>query len=136
MCGCGQKTDLSPASRRGYKRGESLRFIKGHSSRKGGPDYQPEDRGFTTPCWIWLKSLSSEGYGRVWVNEINGHNMAHRVYFERAKGQPVQPGFDLHHLCSQRACVNPDHLEPLSRREHMATEARHPFGNRKAVVNA
>lgn len=135
MCGCGQKTPLSPASRRGYKRGEPLRFIKGHSSRKGGPDYRPEDRGFETECWIWCKSMGSEGYGRIWINLINSHNMAHRVYWERATGETVPPGFDLHHLCSQRACVNPAHLKPLSRRDHMAAEGRQPYGNRKAAVN-
>lgn len=135
LCGCDQKTNPSPTSRRGYKRGDPLRFVKGHSSRKAGPDYQEEDRGFVTPCWIWCKSTGSQGYGRIWVNDVKAHLMAHRVYYERAKGR-LWAEWDLHHLCRNRACVNPDHLQPLTRREHMIEDGRRPFGNKRAVVHA
>lgn len=133
-CGCGRKTDLSPSSRRGYKRGDPLLYIKGHSSRKQGPDYLVEDRGFETPCWIWQKSIGSEGYGRIWLNDVCGHAMAHRVYYAKANGHIVA-GQEVHHRCGRRPCVNPEHLEQLSRRDHMAVEGRHPYGNKKAVLN-
>jgi len=110
-----------------------MRFILGHVHQTPGPDYIEEDRGHETKCWIWGKSIGSFGYGRIWDNEGQGHRMAHRVFYEKAHGE-IPSGHDVHHHCSQPACVNPDHLEALSRREHMAADGRHPFGNKKAVV--
>jgi hypothetical protein len=145
MCGCGRGTNPSPTSRRGYKKGEPLRFIKGHSSRKLGPDYLIEDRGYTetcghyeheytgcpSPCWIWQKSIGSEGYGRVWNGA--GHDMAHRVYYERHVGS-IPSGYEIHHECENPSCVNPAHLIEVTRAEHMQIEGRVPYGNPKAKV--
>lgn len=133
MCGCGQEAPLSPTCRRGYERGEPLRYIKGHSSRKVGPDYVEEDHGEPTPCWIWQKSIGSWGYGRIWNG--SGHDMAHRVYYVRHVGL-IPEGHDVHHRCGQPACVNPDHLWALTRREHMIVEGRWPYGNPNAKVAA
>lgn len=132
-CGCGQETPRSPVSRRGYTRGEHLRFIKGHSSRKHYPAYAEEDRGFETPCWIWQRYLNRDGYGKMWDGtRVNG---AHRIYFEREFGE-IPDGHDVHHRCGERACVNPAHLEALSRKAHMATEGRYAYGNPRAKVAA
>ncbi len=124
-CGCGKTTPLFKESRRGHKRGEHLRFIRGHSSRKTEPEYRIEDRGFDTPCWIWTKALSSWGYGRVWKD--NGLVGAHRDYWERYHG-PIPPHTDVHHLCSQPPCVNPTHLVAITRRKHMKIEGRKAYG--------
>lgn len=77
-----------------------------------GPDYKVDAQG----CWIWLKS-TSRGYGYKW----DGERLvpAHRFYYLQAAG-PIPEGCDLHHKCENPVCVNPDHLEPLSRREHIA----------------
>ena len=63
-------------------------------------------------CWVWQGAKSSEGYGRV---RIPGGGLAytHRAMFESAKG-PVPDGRQIDHLCRNRACCNPDHLEAVT----------------------
>lgn len=69
--------------------------------------YAVEDRGYETPCWIWAAHCNSDGYGRLW------DGLAHRISYEEAR-RPIPRGLGLDHLCNQRACVNPDHLEPAT----------------------
>jgi hypothetical protein len=68
-----------------------------------------------TGCWEWCGELSSNGYGRVWRN--NKRIAAHRAYYEQEVG-PIPDGLQLDHLCRNRRCVNPDHLEPVTRTEN------------------
>lgn len=117
MCGCGRRTPLArqTAPGRGLIKGKPVRYIEGHSSRKQGPEYLEEDRGYETPCWVWTRALS-KGYGQKWVD---GRTVkAHTWSYERAYG-PVPDGLVLDHLCRQRDCVNPDHLEPVTQGENM-----------------
>lgn len=95
-----------------------MRFIHGHNStgmNRSKPwksnRYVAEDRGFTTPCWIWQLKISKVGYG---VLKVAGRDwLAHRWHYEQAKG-PIPDGMQLDHLCRVRECVNPDHLEPIT----------------------
>lgn len=69
-----------------------------------------------TPCWIWIGGRSSGGYGYV---RFNGKmQIAHRVIYELLVG-PIPKGLDLDHLCRNRACCNPEHLEPVTRKENV-----------------
>lgn len=77
------------------------------------PDYKINAE---TGCWEWQKSLM-RGYGRVSVGSVS--RWAHRAYYEVAFG-PVPDGDDVHHRCENPCCVNPDHLEHLSRSRHLA----------------
>lgn len=75
-----------------------------------------------TACWLWQGEMNRNGYGRVWVN--GKRLMAHRVVYESLRG-PIGEGLLLDHLCRNRACCNPDHLEPVTHRENtLRGEAR------------
>jgi hypothetical protein len=63
-------------------------------------------RALLTPCEPWTGSVDSEGYGRT-----RGRR-AHRVVYEREVGQ-IPEGFTIDHLCRNRRCVNPAHMEPV-----------------------
>jgi hypothetical protein len=113
MCGCGQRTSLARynhSARRDVK-GQPVRYIKGHRWNKPFPEYTVEDRGYTTPCWIWQHSRSSWGYGRILKD--GREYRAHRVVYERHRG-PIPEGLVLDHLCRVVECVNPDHLDPVT----------------------
>jgi len=68
-----------------------------------------------TDCWLWTGSTSTAGYGTFWNGE--GWSNAHRWLYQRVKG-PVPEGLQLDHLCRQRNCVRPDHMEPVTSREN------------------
>lgn len=66
-------------------------------------------------CWLWLAALAPEGYGRVLFNKKV--LMAHRASYEVHVG-PIPNGLHIDHLCRNRACINPVHLEPVTTREN------------------
>lgn len=86
-------------------------------------------RDDTTGCWLFQGCVTSTGYGRV--SENGRPDWAHRVYYRALRGA-IPAGKVLDHLCRNRRCVNPDHLEPVTDRENTvrgvapeATRARH-----------
>lgn len=119
-CGCGQKTTLAPQTHRpmGYVKGEPRRFRTGHSTRLSATEYIVDD---VTGCWIWQKGKDGRGYGAAWTGERV--IKAHRMMWERHRG-PIPAGLDIDHLCRVKACVNPDHLEPVTRAENCRRGAR------------
>ena len=120
QCGCGQLAPIAPDTHRarGYVKGESRRFISGHNGahRPFTPleqRYRVEDRGYVTPCWIWLMSFNHKGYARMWSPQHGRVIQASRFFYEHFVGQ-IPGGFQLDHLCRVRLCVNPEHLEPVT----------------------
>lgn len=83
-------------------------------------EYVVEDRGFRTPCWI-LPASHSEGYGRLTVEGRRVY--AHRAVYLAVKGD-LPAGTEPDHLCRQRACCNPDHLQAVTRRVNARRGAR------------
>jgi HNH endonuclease len=67
-------------------------------------------------CWIWTGSISPEGYARLHMN--GKPKYAHRVAYEAYVGI-IPERLDLDHLCRVRCCVNPAHLEPVTRSENL-----------------
>jgi hypothetical protein len=85
----------------------------------------------TTPCWIWSRALDGKGYGAVWRDgRIIG---AHRYVYE-ALMRPIPKGLQLDHLCRTPACVNPDHLEPVTQTENIRRSPSKPLSLEAAAA--
>ena len=69
-------------------------------------------------CWIFTGSINREGYGKIGLGgRTQGVDRAHRVTYRHYKGD-IPQGLELDHLCRVRSCCNPDHLEPVTRKEN------------------
>ena len=102
QCGCGQPT--------------KRRFAPGHNKR--GYRLDPKDTYIVDPdtgCWNWSRAMNRGGYGKIRSNKRD--MPAHRWVYEQLIG-PIPEGLTLDHLCRNRRCVNPAHLEPVTIREN------------------
>ena len=70
----------------------------------------------TETCWIWIGSkFTHSGYGRF---KAQGRDTAAHIFSWEIAHGPVPVGLELDHLCRNRICVNPGHLEPVTHREN------------------
>jgi hypothetical protein len=85
-----------------------------------------------TGCWEWTACLSTSGYGRI---NANGRvENAHRVAYELIES-PIPVGLFLDHLCRNRACINPAHLEPVTNRENILRSPINQFSLKAAQTH-
>lgn len=66
-----------------------------------------------TSCWAWRGATNAKGYAVF--SRTEGSNFAHRAIHEHFGGS-VPEGFTIDHLCRDRGCVNPFHLEAVPHR--------------------
>lgn len=67
-------------------------------------------------CWKWKAGKTNKGYGAFYINQKQ--HTAHRLSYRLFVGE-IPIGLDLDHLCRNRDCCNPSHLEAVTRRENL-----------------
>ena len=111
-CACGScRTIDAPALRHGKSTSCGC-SSRGDMAEKIAALSTPEPN---TGCWLWLGALNDRGYGRV--KQVSRFRRAHIVSWELQRG-PVPDGLCIDHLCRVKSCVNPDHMEPVTKREN------------------
>ena len=80
-------------------------------------------------CWNWTGHITKNGYGMTSIG--NKQYMAHRYTYEWKFGK-IKDKLVIDHLCRNRKCVNPDHLEVVTLQENIN---RGLLGNLKHLRN-
>ncbi len=73
----------------------------------------------TDTCWLWDK-IDIKGQGRLYPPSSNKYILAHHFSYELHKG-PIEPLMRIIQTCGVGHCVNPEHLQKLTRAEHVST---------------
>lgn len=75
----------------------------------------------TDSCWLWTGAKLSTGYGKATLPHGSKGQVrytgAHRLVYELLV-EPIASEMTLHHTCNTPLCVNPAHLQPITRRAH------------------
>lgn len=101
--------------------------------RTGSTDDPPsaEERAWarvrkTATCWFWVGSIANNGYGVI--RRKGTETRAHRYFYKLLRGE-IPKGLVLDHLCRNRACVRPDHLDPVTNVENVMRGINPPAVN-------
>lgn len=123
---CANDLCVNPAHLTAYARAENpKRKSKKNLQERFWPKVDKGDCLQPGGCWIWKGYTDTAGYGRF---QLKGNVPAQRIAFMLQRG-PIPDGADLDHLCRVRNCVNPSHLEPVSRAENVTRGESPPAKN-------
>lgn len=98
--------------------------------------WQNVEKSSAEKCWLWTGSYIYKGYAKY----KNG--FVHRISYEIAKGK-IPAGLTIDHLCFNKLCVNPNHLEAVTNRENVLRYHRarthckygHPFSKTNTKID-
>lgn len=81
------------------------------------------EKGVPNECWPWL-GTTNNGYGQVTMpgRQISAHRLAYAAWIG-----PIPEGFEVHHICENKSCVNPAHLDSLPHKDHTRRHLTNPL---------
>jgi hypothetical protein len=76
-----------------------------------------------TACWVFIGYRDKAGYGHITIRSPLRANpfkqWAHRVAWVVFRCEEIPPGYQLDHLCNYESCINPGHMEPVTKAENI-----------------
>lgn len=85
-----------------------------------------------TACWPWEGRINKDGYGMAYERSTKKYIVAHRMVYTAIKG-PIPESMQIDHLCRNRSCVNPSHLEPVTQQENIRRGEGIAVGNARKI---
>jgi len=141
-CGCGGKTAIANRNRRQRRwvKGQPVPFLHGHNVKLSWLAKFVRFWSMTRPfplngrpdCIEWAGFITEHGYGDYYTG-LFGETLAHRIAYVLTFG-PIPMGLEPDHLCRNRVCVNPFHLEAVTRKTNARRGAKCKL-NEQSVVD-
>jgi hypothetical protein len=98
------------------------------------PDYAPH----LGPCWLWTAGgHKRSGYGLYRTSRKRGKPRSlyvHRVSYVLSTGKPIPEHLEIDHLCRVRRCVNPAHLEAVTRKVNIERGTAYESNRRRCAA--
>ena len=138
-CRCGGLAPIAKLTitRKGYVRGQPVRFIHGHHARVYPFDFWSRVDKTTTPdgCWPFTGHLDQDGYGRI---KVNGRwRVATHIALELSGFIPWEGLQVRHYVCNNPPCCRPSHLKigtPKEDAEDKVSQGRQARGERQGAA--